>query len=148
VQRVTFDTNVFISALTHQGASARLLVLANEGAFALQLSEAILAETLEVLARDFDWAEDRIVQVRTTLWAVAQRVTPHLELEVVKRDPDDNRILECAQASKSRYIVTSDKDLLELSVYEGAEIIKPGGVSCIARVMRTKGKSSDCCFVR
>jgi predicted nucleic acid-binding protein len=46
-------------------------------------------------------------------------------LDVVKRDPEDNRILECSQASGSDYIVTKDKDLLDLKVYAGARIIKP-----------------------
>ena len=55
----------------------------------------------------------------------AHDVHPHIELDVVKRDPDDNRILECAQASGSDYVVTGDKDLLDLKHYAGARIVKP-----------------------
>ena len=126
MQRVTFDTNVFISALTHEGAAARLLILAQEGIFALQMSEAILNEICKVLVRDFYWSEDRATEVQRVLSAITHHVIPHLQLDIVKRDPDDNRILECAQASKSRFIVTSDKDLLNLRVHEGAAILKPG----------------------
>ena len=126
MQRVTVDTNVFISGLiSGRGVCARLLALAEEGAFAIQLSEPIQDEVCTVLARDFDWSEERISQARTFLSSISQHVTPHLELDVVKRDPPDNRILECSQASKSEYIVTSDKDLLSLGVHEGATIIKP-----------------------
>lgn len=66
-----------------------------------------------------------IEEIRTLLSGISQRVTPHVELDVVKRDPDDNRILECSLASRSDYIVTSDKDLLDLKQYGGAGIIKP-----------------------
>lgn len=127
MQRVTFDANIFISGLiTSRGACARLLAFAAEGIFVLQLSQAILDEISEVLSRDFEWSEDRIAQACTFLTSVSQFVIPHIELDVVKRDPDDNRVLECSQASKSRYIVTSDRDLLTLSVHEGAPIVKPG----------------------
>ena len=125
MQRVTFDTNVLISALTHQGAAARLLTLAGEGSFRLQLSQPILNETAEVLERDFQWPLKSIEEIRILLSCMSQRVTPHVELDIVKRDPDDNRILECSLASRSDYLVTSDKDLLDLKQYGGASIIKP-----------------------
>lgn len=60
------------------------------------------------------------------LSAISQHAVPHVELDIVERDPDDNRILEYSQASKSDYIITGDKDLLELKTYAGAAIIKPG----------------------
>lgn len=126
MQRATFDTNVFVSALTHAGASARLLKLAEDLAFDLQLSQPILDETAEVLARDFGWTKERTDQARLVLSSISQRVLPHVELDVIERDPDDNRILECSQASKSDYIVTADKDLLDLKTYAGAAIVKPG----------------------
>jgi hypothetical protein len=48
-----------------------------------------------------------------------------VQLDVVKRDPDDNRVLECAQSSGSDYIVTGDKDLLDLKHHAGARILRP-----------------------
>jgi hypothetical protein len=37
--------------------------------------------------------------------AIARIVTPGVRLEVIKEDADDNRILECAGAAGSDYIV-------------------------------------------
>jgi predicted nucleic acid-binding protein len=45
-------------------------------------------------------------------------------VEAVKEDPADNRILECAQAGRSDYIVTGDKDLLRLRVFRDIAIVK------------------------
>lgn len=131
MRRVTFDTNIYVSALTHKGAAARLLLLAAEGAFALQLSDAILDETAEILERKFGWPQEDIQEASLLLSGISQHIVPHLELDVVKRDPDDNRILECAQASRSDFIVTSDKDLLDLKVYAGAMIIQPSAFLAI-----------------
>ena len=44
----------------------------------------------------------------------------------LREDPDDNRILECAVAARSDYIVTEDKDLLRLREYGGARIMTIG----------------------
>ena len=61
MQRVTLDTNVFISGLiSSRDVCARLLALAEGGAFAIQLSEPIQHEVSTVLARDFDWSEERV----------------------------------------------------------------------------------------
>ena len=103
-----------------------LLTMASQGVFALQLSSAILDETMEVLERDFFWTKLSLQEARDLLSSISQPVTPHVELNVIQRDPDDNRILECNQASRSDFIVTSDKDLLDLRVYAGASIIKLG----------------------
>ncbi len=100
-------------------------MLAADGILRLQLSQAILDETLEVLGRDFTWPQERIEETRLLLFGISQLVTPHVKLDVVKRDADDNKILECSLASHSDYIVTSDKELLDLKQYGGAAIIKP-----------------------
>jgi predicted nucleic acid-binding protein len=46
-----------------------------------------------------------------------------VRLDVVKQDPDDNRILECAVSAGSQFIVTGDKHLLRLRTYDGMRII-------------------------
>jgi putative PIN family toxin of toxin-antitoxin system len=136
--RVTFDSNVFVSALNYQGPPARLLELAAVDAFRLQLSAEILDETMRILAEKFHWPAPDVVEARDVLSSVSQRVIPHVELEVVKRDPDDNRILECAQASSSDYIVSGDKDLLDIRHHAGARILKPAE---FLSLLRTRERS-------
>jgi uncharacterized protein len=43
----------------------------------------------------------------------------------VKDDPSDNRILECAEAGGSEFIVTGDAHLLKLGQFAGMKILKP-----------------------
>jgi len=42
------------------------------------------------------------------------------------RDKADNRFLEAAVAGKADYIISSDRDLLDLKEFEGIKILKPG----------------------
>jgi len=61
-------------------------------------------------------------------------------LDVVKADPPDNRILECAKAAKSDYIVTGDDHLLRLQQHGSALILKVADFMELAtRELRTPG---------
>ena len=42
---------------------------------------------------------------------------------VIVDDPDDDRVLECAVAGGADYIVSGDRHLLKLGVYEGVAIL-------------------------
>jgi len=39
------------------------------------------------------------------------------------RDPDDDKFIECALDAKALYIVSGDKDLLDIKEFEGVKII-------------------------
>ena len=130
--RAPFDTNVYISAFLASGAARRALLLAEEGVFALQVSQPILDETTEVLAR-FGVTPEDIRDVVAGIDRVGQRVVPHVDLDAVPQDRDDNTILECALASRSDYIVTSDKHLLRLKRYGGADIVTPAAFLTLLR---------------
>ena len=53
---------------------------------------------------------------------MADLIEPGERLEVLADEPD-NRILECAHADKVDMIVTSDKAMLNLHIYEGIRLI-------------------------
>ena len=96
--------------------------MARAETFRLDLSGAILEELVTVLRDYFHWDGYRLHFARLKIAAIANLVTPTRTLKIVKEDPDDNRILECAEAAGSDVIVTRDKDLLRLSEYQGTKI--------------------------
>ena len=100
-----------------------LLGYAKAGLFRLDLSEDILNETARVLRDKFRRDGYSIHESDQRLRSIGNRVTPTEKLDVVKEDPDDNRILECARAARSDYIVSEDKDLLRLGNFEGAPVV-------------------------
>jgi putative PIN family toxin of toxin-antitoxin system len=108
--RLVVDTNIIVSAaLKPDGLQRTVLLLALSKPATLYVSEAILAEYRDVLARP----ELRIRKGvrRQLLQLIANRarpVTPARVLQVA-RDPDDNKFLECADAARADYLVTGNQ---------------------------------------
>ena len=63
------------------------------------MSEAILDEIGGVLARKFGWQPDDIAEARKWITGIARTAMPAVQLSVIKEDPADDRILECAVAA-------------------------------------------------
>lgn len=89
----------------------------------MTVSQAIIDETADVLARKFGASADDIAEAKAIIADAARMVTPTVQLDVVKEDPPDNRILECAVTAGSNYIITGDKDLLRLRQYDAIRIV-------------------------
>jgi uncharacterized protein len=100
-----------------------LLQQAKGGKLRIDISRAILDETCEVLREKFNWDGYRINDAYQKMLRVGNLVHPSETLSVIKEDPDDDRILECAQAARSDYIVSEDKDLLRFGNFRGTPIV-------------------------
>jgi putative PIN family toxin of toxin-antitoxin system len=125
VLRVTADTNIFISGLNFVGIPRQILNLSEAGAIHLSVSGDILDEVARVLQRErFGWPEAEINRAIRQISRFAERVEPVERIEVITEDPTDNRILECAVASRSEYLVTGDRHLLKLGQFAGTKIVK------------------------
>jgi predicted nucleic acid-binding protein len=101
--RVVFDTSAYIMAAgNRKGTAGQALLAARPGPaqlFELYTSKAILTEFEEIAVRVLKWDEAVTHRfVEDTLITIASVVEPRETLDVVKRDPDDNAILECAVA--------------------------------------------------
>jgi uncharacterized protein len=124
VRRVTLDSNVYINALKFGGKPQQLLELARNGEIEVAISDAILDEFTGVLRDKFKWSEGRLRDLREEIGTFTLRVEPKQVLDVVKDDPDDNRIVECAVESGSERIITHDNDLLRMKEYQGIRMMK------------------------
>ena len=124
--RVTCDTNIIISALNFAGNPARILDMAADGDIRLAVSDDILNEVERVLRRPkFGWPQERIDAAIRQISSFAEHVEPTHRIEIIKEDPTDNRIVECAAASGSEYLVSGDKHLLKIGQYQGVRIVPP-----------------------
>lgn len=74
--------------------------------------------------RKFGWPDEKIAETLALLSGCAKHVQPAQTIEAVPSDPDDNRVLECAVAAGSRYIVTADADLLRLGQYGSIALLR------------------------
>lgn len=109
--RVTADTNIYISGPVYRrGKPYQFLQLALSGGIELAISQPIIDEIVDVLSRKFGMSQEDIAEAREIVRDAAR-------LDVIKKDPSDNRILECAVAAGSDYIISGDKDLARLGQY-------------------------------
>ena len=71
------------------------------------------------------WSESKILGQLKSIVRLAEIVTPHIVLDVIVDDPDDNRILECAVAGNADLIVSGDRHLTRLKSVQGTGIVRP-----------------------
>ena len=134
--RVTADSNIYISAFQFRGTPLQFLVLAAEQSIDLAVSDHIIEEVTRTLRVKFEWPEDRIEGARRVIGNIARLVVPSQSVDILKEDPDDDRILECAMEAGSEYIVTGDKDPHRLGQFGDARVIK---VADMLDVIQGKG---------
>lgn len=113
--KVVLDTNVIISGLNFRGRPREILDLIRGEKIELYISPFILEEVRGVLKEKFSWDEERIQTAIEKLKAAL--VEPEENISVIKKDEDDNRILECGVEGKVQYIVSGDTkyDIFELA---------------------------------
>ena len=142
--RAVLDTNVVISAtLIRDGSEDRILRAWQRGAFDSVLSPQILNEMGRALFyekfRKARWmAEEEIVSLLQSLAQESLLVAGRVRVKV-SRDPEDNKFLEAAIEARAQYVVTGDKDLLDLKTYRQVRIVRPAAfLKILRRAERTK----------
>ena len=122
--RVVIDTNVYISAIFWGGKPREVLDLGRNGRILIFTSSEIQAEIEMKLKTKFRIAEDEVAQILLDYTMFTLPIKPIQRITAIDADPDDNKFIECAVASKAAYIVSGDKHLLDLKKYQGIQIKK------------------------
>ncbi len=128
--KITVDTNILISATFWNGASNKLIQKAESKKIQLILSNEIIDEYIDVLNyKDIrDKIKDKKLEIKRTIEkikSISKIIKIKENIDIIKEDPDDNKILECAKAGKVDYIVSNDNHLLKLKKFDGIPIVKP-----------------------
>ena len=128
--RVVLDTNIIISATLIRGGTEDQIVRAwQRGVFELVLSPPILEEMGRALfyekLRKFRWMT--VEEVAELLQALAQgsMVVSGRSKVKASRDPDDDKFLAAAIEAEARFVVTGDRDLLDIRRYRNVRMITP-----------------------
>ena len=120
---VVLDTNILISAIFWRGTPYKVVLNALKKKYSLYLSPKILNELEEKLRVKFKFPEDKIKNHIEILIEYGEIIEPTVNINIVKEDPDDNKVLECAVSCNADYIVSGDRHLLNLKGYKGIKIL-------------------------
>ena len=108
--RLVIDTNIVVSAaLKPDGLQRTVLVLALTKPARWYVSEAILDEYREVLARPELKIRKGLRQQLLRLVSNRAHVVRTGRPLRVTSDPDDNKFIECADAARADYLVTGNQ---------------------------------------
>ncbi len=122
--KVVFDTNIYLSAIIFGGNPRKVLQLAIDEKVLLSSSTEILFEIALKLKNKFKWPVQKINFTIRNIGNLVKVVKIKERIDIVKKDPTDNKILEAAIESKAGFIITGDNHLLKLKSYKRIKIIK------------------------
>lgn len=125
--KVVLDTNVLVSStLTERGKPFKILKKAESGDIELFISPGIIQELEDVLMRDkIPFEEKSVKEFVEKIISISTVVVPEESFEVIDKDPEDDKILECAVDSNADYIISGDSHLLDLKDFRGIKILSP-----------------------
>lgn len=126
--RLILDTNVLVSGIFFGGVPGQILTAWADEQVSLVLSPAILDEYARVGAELAAKHSER----RAALVAVLDLITVNATIvnatplsTRVSADPADDVFLAAAISSGTRLIVSGDRHLLDVSGWQGIEVVKP-----------------------
>ena len=127
--RAVIDTSSLVSYVLTQGELMRRVVVHwRAGSFVLLSSPSTRAALADVLARP---AIQRLStaplgELVRGLERFSEHIPGALDLSSACRDPKDDRFLACAVEGAAHYLVSSDRDLLDIRRYRDVVIVNPG----------------------
>jgi uncharacterized protein len=123
--RIVIDTNVFVSAIVFGGTPRRIVELITQKHIRPVISEELLTELRRIIHTKFPRHSPVLQSYEAQIRHYSIAVPLGTHTVNVCRDPDDNKILETAYLGNCHFLVTGDKDLLELDSYQNIQIITP-----------------------
>lgn len=129
ILKIVPDTGFYIAAALKDGYARTYLVGKGSRYLSYQLfsSQPILLEVQEKFENKFGFDRSTVVAAMNDIRKVVKIVYPTKVVNVV-RDPDDNKIIECALEAGANVILSFDKDLLDLKEYKGMKIVHPASL--------------------
>ncbi len=91
----------------------------------LIVSKPIIEELERILLTDekFGMEREDVALYTKIILSNADLVAPDFTLNVIEKDPADDRILECAVGGDADYLVSGNKHLLEVREFQGIKIV-------------------------
>lgn len=124
--QITLDTNILVSALIAKGKPRKLVKMIELKKANLVLSNSIIEE-FEAVVRRKKFSKYvtliTIIQFANKIKMLSKITTVKSHFKVIKKDPEDDLILNTAYSGKADYIVSGNQHLLKLKRFRNIEIV-------------------------
>lgn len=121
--KVVVDTNVLISGIFFGGNPRKIVEAIVDGYHKAYATIEIVDEYMGIIDSMIERGQGKLNRsILTPLFSSIKIIESKTDLDIC-RDPDDNKFIECAVDSKALYVVSGDKDLLDIKEFEGIQVI-------------------------
>ena len=124
--RIVLDTNVFISGVFFSGPPYDILKASIDERIQILISSEILQEYQRVGEElQHRYPEIEITPILKSFSKNAISISAPRLPHPVCADPEDDKFLACAAAGNAKLIISGDRHLLDINVFQGIKIVKP-----------------------
>lgn len=126
--RVVLDTNVLVSGIFFAGVPGQIIDAWFDDRLSLVLTPDLLEEYARVghdMAARYPDGRESLARILEILTVYSPLLAASALPAQVSPDPDDEKFLAAAVASGVRIIVSGDKHLLEVSGWNGIDVLTP-----------------------
>jgi putative PIN family toxin of toxin-antitoxin system len=121
--KVVIDTNIYISAIFWGGKPREVIDLGRDKKVQIFTSPDIEDEISEKLRVKFNLPGSEVNQILFDFSTFTFPIIVKEKYQVVSKDPDDDKFVECAMQCHADFIVTGDYHLLDIKEYSGIKIL-------------------------
>ena len=121
--KIVVDTNVVISGIFFGGNPRKIVEYVVDGKIEAIATKEIIEEYMEIVDYMVEKKQGKLDHsMLSPLYSSMRLIEAETSVDVC-RDPDDNKFIECAVDAKALYIVSGDKDLLDVGKYGDVKIV-------------------------
>lgn len=108
MMHIVLDTNSLIMAISAKNAYHKVWIAFLYGKYKLCITNEIIEEYMEVISRNINpFVAEKIVSTILTRKNII-KLDPHFRFQLIEKDKDDNKFVDCAIAGNASYIVSED----------------------------------------
>lgn len=108
-RNIVLDTNVLIMSISIRSPYFQIWESFLRGDYTLCISNEILEEYAEVLARNISPKVSESIINAMLFRPNVKRFDPHFTFNLISADRDDNKFVDCAIVSNAEFVVSEDK---------------------------------------
>ena len=128
--KVVLDTNVWLSAIVWRGEATKIIDARINREVEIIITKEILSEIVDILNRTrfkefIENKQEKIEDLIRVILSISTFIETKTKLDVVKKDPKDNIILEAGLDAKVDYLISYDDHLINMIEFNRIKILTP-----------------------
>jgi putative PIN family toxin of toxin-antitoxin system len=123
--RVVIDTNVWLSGLIFGGKPSNIIELFVDETIIVIVCEELLSELRRKIIERFPLYIPSLDLLEASIRKDAEMIKLGSQTINLSRDTDDNKFIETAVIGECQFIISGDKDLLDIVGYKDIKIVTP-----------------------